>query len=188
MNNEPMVSVIVPTKNSESTIDECLSSLRNQTYQRIEIVVVDNHSHDRTREIAQKYGKVLVKGPERSSQRNFGAQAAAGCYVFFIDSDMKLTPKVVADCVNSVVHGHANAVIVPEISIGKGFWAKCKALERSCYIGDNSIEAARFFSKEIFFGVGQFDEQITGEEDWDLQARIAKAGLQDKSYKFVYCA
>jgi len=178
MSNQSIVSVIVPTKNSESTISKCLRSIREQTYPNIEIIVVDNYSSDRTREIAQKSGKVLLKGPERSSQRNFGAQAAVGDYLFFIDSDMELMPTVVENCVKTTVYGHANAVVVPEISIGNGFWSKCKALERSCYVGDDTIEAARFFCKDVFFGVGCFDEEITGQEDWDLHVRISKAGYK----------
>jgi glycosyltransferase involved in cell wall biosynthesis len=172
------VSVIVPTKNSESTISKCLRSIREQTYPDIEIIVVDNYSSDRTREIAQKCGNVLLKGSERSSQRNFGAQAAVGDYLFFIDSDMALTPTVVENCVKAAVCSHANAVIIPEVSIGEGFWANCKALERSCYVGDDTIEAARFFGKDVFFGVGCFDEEITGQEDWDLHVRISEAGLK----------
>jgi arabinofuranan 3-O-arabinosyltransferase len=120
----------------------------------------------------------LCKGPERSSQRNFGAQSAVGNYLFFVDSDMELTPKVVEDCVKVTNGNHIDAVIIPEISIGDGFWANCKALERSCYVGDDTIEAARFFSKSVFFSIGCFDEQITGQEDWDLQARIGKAGYK----------
>jgi len=178
MSNRPVVSVVVPTKNSESTIDKCLKSIREQTYPDIEIIVVDNYSSDKTREIAQKYGKVLLKGPERSSQRNFGAQLGCGDYLFFIDSDMELTSNVVDDCIKAAVCSHANAVVVPEISVGEGFWTKCKALERSCYVGDDTIEAARFFGKDAFLSVGRFDEEITGLEDWDLHVRVCKAGFK----------
>jgi len=178
MDNRPVVSVIVPTKNSESTINKCLRSIRKQTYPDIEIIVVDNYSSDKTKEIAQRCGRVLLKGPERSSQRNFGAQAAVGDYLFFIDSDMEVMPTVVENCVEAAVYSHANAVIVPEFSVGDGFWTKCKALERSCYVGDDTIEAARFFNKDVFFKVGCFDEEITGQEDWDLHVRTRKLGYK----------
>jgi glycosyltransferase involved in cell wall biosynthesis len=178
MSNRFVVSIVVPTKNSEGTIDMCLRSIREQTYPNIEIIVVDNYSSDKTNEIARKHGKVLLKGPERSSQRNFGAKSACGDYLFFVDSDMELTPKVVEDCVKASICSHANAVIVPEFSVGEGFWTKCKALERSCYIGDDTVEAARFFGKDVFFGVGCYDEEITGQEDWDLHVRIRKGGFK----------
>jgi GT2 family glycosyltransferase len=91
---------------------------------------------------------------------------------------MELTPEVVEDCVKASIHNHASAVIVPEFSFGEGFWTKCKALERSCCVGDETVEVARFFGREVFFGVGCFDEEITGPEDWDLHARIGKAGFK----------
>jgi glycosyltransferase involved in cell wall biosynthesis len=178
VNNQALVSIIVPTKNSENSIDNCLKSISEQTYLNIEIIVVDNFSKDKTREIAQKYAKVLLKGPERSSQRNFGARSARGNYLFFIDSDMELSSTVVEECVKATVCNHVNAVVVPEVSFGEGFWTKCKALERSCYVGDDTIEAARFFGKDVFFSVGCFDEEITGQEDWDLNVRISKAGFK----------
>ena len=51
-----LVSIIIPTKNSENTIEVCLVSIKNQTYENIEIIIVDNYSSDKTIDIAQKYG------------------------------------------------------------------------------------------------------------------------------------
>jgi hypothetical protein len=45
-------------------------------------------------------------------------------------------------------------------------------------VGDDTVEVARFLAREVFFGVGCYDEEITGQEDWDLQARIRKAGFK----------
>ena len=52
---EPLVSVIIPTKNSARTIEACLRSVKYQDYKNIEIIVVDNFSTDGTQEIAKKY-------------------------------------------------------------------------------------------------------------------------------------
>ena len=67
MDSTPLVSVIIPTKNSTRTIEICLQSIKKQSYPKIEITVVDNYSRDKTKEIAQKYAKVYNKGTERSS-------------------------------------------------------------------------------------------------------------------------
>jgi len=177
MDEFPLVSVIVPTRNSELTIESCLESIKRQVYPRIEIIVVDNYSKDKTQRIAKKYGLLLLKGNERSVQRNFGATNSRGDFVFFVDSDMELTPNVVDECIKKVKEGF-QAIIVPELSIGKGFWAECKALERSCYWGDETVESASFFSKEVFLKVGSYDDRLVGSEDYDLHERVKKNGYR----------
>ena len=68
------VSVIVTTKNSAPYLNNCLQSIKSQTYKKIEIIVVDNFSRDETKLIAEEYtNKVFLKSTERSVQRNFGA-------------------------------------------------------------------------------------------------------------------
>ena len=80
----PSVSVIVPTKNSERTIERCLKSIKEQNYKNIELIVVDNYSEDKTFEIANKYAdKIIKKGPERSVQRNYGAKISSIKYYYF---------------------------------------------------------------------------------------------------------
>src|SRR5574341_797643 len=179
--HDPMVSVIVPTKNSAQFLELCLESIKKQSYQPLELIVVDNYSEDETPHIAKKYAdQFFQKGPERSAQRNFGVQNSHGEYVLIIDSDMVLDSSVVSDGVNVVKKDPMiKAVIIPETSVGEGFWAKCKALERSCYLGDELIEAARFFEKKIFFEFGGYDERIHGGgEDWDLPERMKDEGYQ----------
>jgi len=176
MNAHPLVSLIIPTYNSANTIENCLKSIKEQTYEKIEVIVVDDHSIDETRNIAEKYGaRVLIKGPERNPQRNFGAQHARGDYLFFIDSDMELTRRVMEESVNKIKREKAHALIVPEISVGEGFWSKCKALEKLCYVGEDTIEAPRFFDKRVFFEAGGYDEDMIAAEDWDLLLRVRKA-------------
>lgn len=177
MNNQSLVSVIVPTRNSENTINACLKSIKNQSYKNIETIVVDNNSTDDTKKIALKYTKsVFNRGPERSAQRNFGALKSKGEYLLFIDSDMELSKGVVEDCVSKLktenLKHKIGGIIIPEESFGKGFWAKCKALERSFYVGVDWMEAARFFSKDIFNEFKGYDEKQTGTEDFDLPQRI----------------
>ena len=62
----PSVSIIITTKNEEKHIENLLRSITSQTYKNIEIILVDNYSTDRTREIAKKYtNKIYSKGPDR---------------------------------------------------------------------------------------------------------------------------
>jgi glycosyltransferase involved in cell wall biosynthesis len=171
-----LVSVIVPTRNSSRTIEACLQSIKSQTHRETELVVIDNSSNDGTADIARRYADVLqTRGPERSAQRNYGAKLARGEFLMFVDSDMTLEPGVVAECLSASRSFGVCPVIVPELTVGDGFWCRCRALERSCYVGDDSIEAARFFSRTIFESIGGYDEGLTGPEDWDLSVR-ASAG------------
>ena len=174
----PLVSVIVTTRNNHKTLDACLASIIGQTYHPIELIVVDNNSTDGTRTIARFYTeKVYICGPERCAQRNFAVDKATGEFVAIIDSDMELSPHVIQDCVD-VMHYRPNTrgVIIPEESFGVGFWAACKRLERSFYNGNDAIEAARFFSKKTYVEVGGYDESLVSGEDWDLSTRVRALG------------
>jgi glycosyltransferase involved in cell wall biosynthesis len=57
---KPLVSVIVPTKNSEKFLEKCLKSIKNQTYQNIEIIIVDGGSTDNTKKIAENYHSIII--------------------------------------------------------------------------------------------------------------------------------
>jgi glycosyltransferase involved in cell wall biosynthesis len=167
----PLVSVIVTTRNCESTVGRCLETIRAQTVREIEVIVVDNHSTDGTRAIAERLADlVIVAGPERSSQRNVGLAAARGGYVLVLDCDMELQPDVVAACLECVGDGAA-IVAIPEISFGEGYWSRCKAFERSFYNADAVVAAARFFPTAVLRTIGGWDEEMYAGEDWDVSMR-----------------
>lgn len=186
--NTPLISVIVTTRNNEPTLDACLRSIKEQTYEPLELLVVDNNSSDRTAEIAKQYTDlVFTKGPERSAQRNYAAAKANGTYVLIIDSDMELSENVVKDCVEAITQDdRTKAVIIPEESFGEGFWAKCKKLERSFYVGQDAIEAARFFPRDLYLELGGYNEHMTGGEDWDLTRRIRARGSIARTDAYIF--
>ncbi|MDP3940675.1 MAG: glycosyltransferase [bacterium] len=160
-------------------MEKLLTSIKDQSYTEIEIIAVDNFSSDRTYPLLKKYTRnVFRHGPERSAQRNFGADKAKGKYLLIPDSDMILTKDVIRGCVAAAENNaRVKAVVIPEKSFGTGFWAACKTLERKCYENDQSIEAARFFERKTFHSIGGYDEKITGPEDWDLPQRIRSKGF-----------
>lgn len=172
--SQPVVSVIVPTYNSAEYLESCLKSIKEQSYNQIEFIVVDNNSTDRTKEVALCYTQqVYNAGPERSAQRNFGFKQSSGDYVVFIDSDMVLSPEVIEACVEKILaNDQIKALIIPEESFGIGFWAQCKKLERSFYSGISWQEAARFFERKVYEKLGGYDETQTGSEDYDLPNRL----------------
>lgn len=189
--NQPLVSIIVTTKNSTATLGACLRSIIEQSYQNIEIIVVDNDSTDDTADIALKYtDKVLNRGPERSAQRNYGVSQSSGKYILILDSDMLLSKYVVEVCVTKMKgDSKLKALVIPETSFGIGFWARCKALERSFYVEVDWMEAPRFFDSNAFNEAGGYDEGYTGMEDFDLPQRIELAfgeGLRSRVDEIIY--
>ena len=108
----------------------------------------------------------------RSAARNLGIAEAQGEFLLFVDSDMELSPDVILQCIDKTRSQELDAIMIPEVRIGRGFWAACRALERITYIGDPLIESARFFRKSVLLSLGGFDEELEAGEDWDLHARI----------------
>ena len=178
LHRQPTVSVIVPTKDVSRTIERCLSSIRGQSWQALELIVIDNFSKDRTWEIAEGIADVALQaGPERSSQRNLGISLAKGQYILWIDADMVLTPRVVEDAVLAAEREEATAVFIPEVTVGTGFLTACRALERRCYVGVELIEAPRLIRRSFFDDHVGFVEELSGQEDAELRMRL----LEDRA-------
>lgn len=174
-----LVSIVVTTKNEEDVIGRLIKSIYKQNYSNFEIILVDNNSIDKTLEIAQKFKiRTYNFGPERSFQRNFGAQKSKGKFLLFLDADMEVSKDVVRQCVKeSDKDPNLAGIVIPEKSKAYNFWERIKAYERSFYNeeGDEITDAARFFRKEVFEKTGGYDETITGPEDWDLSETIKKS-------------
>jgi glycosyltransferase involved in cell wall biosynthesis len=167
-----MISVIIPTFNEEKNIERILKSLKRQTVKNVELIVVDDGSTDSTVNLAKKHTSKVYprKHAERSVQRNFGASKAKGQYLLFLDADMELTPKVLESCLDNIEA--FKALIIPEKTVGTGFMSTIRKFEREMYMGDKTIEVARFFNKKVFKEVKGYDENLTGAEDYDLPKRI----------------
>lgn len=180
MSNSPdqaLVSVVVPTRNNSRTIHACLASVRAQTHQHLELIVVDNHSTDDTREVAARYADVLdIAGPERSAQRNRGIASARGEWVLWLDSDMILPPDAVACALHAAQESGASGVALPERTIGTGFWTACRALERECYLDDPLLHNPRLIRRELLLHNGGFAVSMSGPEDADLRLRMRAEG------------
>lgn len=171
-----LVSVIVTTRNSSRTLSDCLESIQDQTYKNCETIVIDNHSEDKSLIIAHRFtDKVFTKGPERSTQRNFGVKKSRGMYLLFLDSDMYLNPSVLEQCVEKIGEENTEGVYIPEKMIGTSFWAKVRNFERSFY-NMTPIDAVRFMKKPMFQKIGGFDENLVAGEDWDLDRRLRQKG------------
>lgn len=132
VSEKPQVSVIVPARNEEACLGSCLQSLVAQTGVRFEIIVVDDGSTDRTREVAESFPGVRVISPEPlsrgwSGKNNAlvaGAKEARGEWFLFTDADTFHHPGSLAA---SVAEAHQQKAALlsysPEQEV-HGFWEK----------------------------------------------------------------
>jgi len=114
-----IISIIVPVYNVENYLAKCLDSLVNQTYQHIEILVVNDGSTDHSEKIIQDYA---LKFPDKikaftkengglSDARNFGIDRAAGDYIGFVDSDDYVTKTMFEEMLDLALKHQAEMVI-----------------------------------------------------------------------------
>lgn len=97
---EPLISVIVPVYNGQDYLEKCIISIEEQSYENLEIIIVNDGSTDNTAALCVKlretYGNVRVINTEDegvSAARNAGIDAAKGVLITFVDADDRLRPK-----------------------------------------------------------------------------------------------
>jgi len=114
-----LISIIVPVYNVENYLAKCLDSLVNQTYQNIEILVVNDGSKDDSGNIIQDYtqkfpGKIKAFTKENgglSDARNFGIDQSSGDYIGFVDSDDYITETMFEEMLDLALKHQAEMVI-----------------------------------------------------------------------------
>ena len=109
-NMNPKVSIIVPVYNVEAFLDECVRSVLAQTYENIEIVLIDDGAKDNSGKMCDDYAledeRIVVIHKENgglSSARNAGIEKATGDYLIFVDSDDVISPSMVETMVSKAL-------------------------------------------------------------------------------------
>ena len=94
INDDLLISVIIPVYNAEKYLEQCLNSIKNQTYKNFEVIIVNDGSKDNTDSICKKFAQsdsrfryFSKENGGVSSARNFGLDNANGHYITFIDGD-----------------------------------------------------------------------------------------------------
>jgi glycosyltransferase involved in cell wall biosynthesis len=185
----PTVSVIVPAYNAEGTIDDCLRSLRDQSYpaEKLEVRVVDNGSTDGTAEVLARHaGRVVLlherrRGP--AAARNAGLRGARGEVIAFTDADCVTDPgwlgHLVAPLRDSRV-GIAGGTILArrpanEVErFGEEIHDHRQAIE--VFDPPYAITMNWASRREVLETAGGFDEHFRRCEDVDLSYRLIQAG------------
>ncbi len=177
-----LISIIIPALNASKHLENLLVSLQGQTYKKFEVIINDDKKTiDSTKEVCEKFSKkinicYLQENISMAQGRKSGVKHAKGEYLLHLDADMSLAKKVLAECVLEVNRGF-DALVIPEVSYGEGFWSRVKIFERSMYVGDDTIESARFFKTSVYKSVGGHNEKMVLSEDKDLDLRVRKSGF-----------
>ena len=116
----PLVSIIVPVYNAQKGLSRCLESICSQTYQELEIIVLNDGSMDDSLAICEQFRakdpRIVVVDKENegvSRTRNAGLTLAQGDYIQFVDSDDALDPDYTQNLVQAALQHNADLVIAP---------------------------------------------------------------------------
>lgn len=124
-----VVSVIIPVYNRQEYIEECIASLQNQSYEDLEIILIDDGSTDQTLELCRTLAQeeLRIKLIEAnhcgvSAARNIGLDTAQGKYVFFLDSDDVIHPQLLQTLVQSMETTGAEMAGTIPMNISTTYW------------------------------------------------------------------
>ena len=190
-NLNPAVSVIIPTYCEEETIEGCLKSVVNQQFDGgIESIVVDSHSPDTTRQVAERSAdKVLdlhARGVGRA--RNAGAKIADGKILLFLDADTYLERNFVAEmyrafsdkrvvCVSGILKNLERLEPLDRLFAVSHYGFTNKLAELSAHLGFPLFPSVCCGArKSVFLKVGGFREDIACAEDITFSREMGKVG------------
>ncbi|MBQ9183247.1 MAG: glycosyltransferase family 2 protein [Neisseriaceae bacterium] len=173
------VSVIIPCHNHAKYVGETIDSVLNQTYQNIEIIVVNDASTDNSSEVIQKYADkypqiIFIDEKENIGVievRNKAISMAQGDYILPLDADDKIHPTYIEKAVNILENNPKIGVVYAKACFfgnQDGLW-ELENFNKEKMLFDNLVYAAALFRKTDFFRVGGFNQNMRGGyEDWDL--------------------
>lgn len=205
MTMAPKVSVIIPNWNGEFLLPACLESLRRQSFQDFEVILVDNGSTDRSVEVARARIPALrvIRFPENrgfSAAVNAGIREAGGRLIALLNSDVELDPEwleamvkaldshsEVSACASRMLRasdrGRLDGVGIGCLAGGIGYPIGSHEPDDGQYAYPFEVlgpcAGAALYRRELFDAVGLFDEEFFAyHEDVDLALRAQWAGLR----------
>lgn len=202
MNNiMPVITIIIPTYNSDKYLVECLDSVKNQTYKNIEVIIIDGGSTDSTFDIIKTYclderWHFFNSKKGVSAQRNVGLENANGEYIYFLDSDDYINNIFLESLYNYLISNNLDFV-TPEIVLAsykndiflknKVFNAKIRKeiTQKNFFIDgyDSCLAGPTKLYKKELIGKNRFDEKCAFGEDYLFNFSLTK----NKTLKFGIC-
>ncbi|MBU4351421.1 glycosyltransferase family 2 protein, partial [Patescibacteria group bacterium] len=193
MLNNPLVTISIPTFNSEKTLGLCLDAVLKQTYGNFEVNVIDGNSKDKTILIAKEKGvkDIAVYSGALLGARLEGLKMARGEYVLLLDSDQILNKDAIKQAVEKIEQGFDMLIFEETSCQSKTFIEKLFRLDRKLIHKSKDLSPGtgallpRFFKKdllekaftripeEILQKVGGEDHMIIYYEAWQLSKKIS---------------
>ncbi|WP_368662751.1 glycosyltransferase family 2 protein [Kitasatospora sp. NA04385] len=180
----PRIAVVVPTRDSVPQLGRLLDSL---VQQREGLEVLVNEDERTSRPLAPALPAFHARGldvrlardnPSRAAGRRRGVRLTSAAVVLHLDSDMTAGPGLLDECRRLIEDEGYDALVIPEVSVGEGFWSRCKVLEKRCWDGDGAVESLRCLRRELYDRVGGHDEELVWSEDKDLDLRVRATGAR----------
>ncbi len=178
MRDNPLLSIIIPTFNSENYIAECLESLFDLNLDNYEVIVIDDGSTDRTVDIIKSYDTQLIiqKNQGPSSARNHGIRISNGLYVTFLDSDDIRTKNSIETQLTFLQENTDFDIIQGTLSyllLIENAWISSKIDP----IKSNSLSTS-VIKSFVFDKVGLFNENLLYCEDIEWFARCGEKNIK----------
>lgn len=196
----PKVSVVISTYNRCNRLSKAIESVRKQTFQDFEIVVVDDNSKDGTAEIIKGFEDHRIVYVKRSSNfgtdtkpKNQGIEKARGEYVAFLDDDCIFRPDHLQALVTELDRQPENIALVygdrwvvdESKSMIDGLGV-CSDYDPALLLQRNYIDTSDVLvRKSALYAVGGFDERYRKYVDWNLWVRLCKYGYDFKRVPLV---
>lgn len=182
------ISVMIPVYNGEKTLEKCLSSVINQKYPNYEIIVVDNNSTDKTKEIINKYSNdnknikyIFEKKQGRGPARNAGINNSTGEIIIMTDSDCIVPINWLEEITKPIREENEQIVMGLEENASSNYWSKNIQEEQEKFHKSHIngkyidfIDTKNFAIKTDIIKKYMFDEDLKNLEDFDLAFRIKK--------------
>ena len=173
-----MVSIIIPIYNTEKYLEKCLESIRIQTYSDIEVIMIDDGSTDKSKNIANHYTKKdnrfkLYSQPNAgvSVARNVGLDKSRGEYILFVDADDWIESKTVEKLINNMLKYNTD-VSCCQYDHGQCFteevvkvWDRDEVLQNFLIHKQINGSLVNKLLKKQFIGKVRLDESIKYGED-----------------------
>jgi glycosyltransferase involved in cell wall biosynthesis len=173
------LTVVVPTRNAESLIHDCLASIKRSNPR--EVIVVDGVSTDRTVEIARSYGATILSdgGGGLPLARRMGAEAATSQQVALVDVDVRLGDGDLERLLEEFrSEGYAALQAGLHSVSGAGYWGRALANHHRTGRSKNWFGVvATVFDRDVLLEHG-FDDRFLSGEDIDLRWRLQNAGAK----------